>query len=175
MAGIQYQHFALRGRWSHRGHVDQSRWREPGRHHASRGGPVDSGAHAGRERDEIMQSAMTRTRKITRAFVLCALMAAIIPATLPPAHGQSYKYFRLGNAADAQTKPVPGYALMGGGSDLDVAFKWLCDRASGGDFLVLRAHGDDDYNPYINGLCKVNSVSTLILPDRTAAQDPRVA
>jgi hypothetical protein len=58
-----------------------------------------------------------------------------------------------------------------GGSDLDVAFKWLCDRVSGGVFLVLRAHGDDDYNPYINGLCKVNSVSTLILPDRAAAQD----
>lgn len=123
----------------------------------------------------MMQPAMERTRKITRAFILCALIAAIIPATLPPAHGQSYKYFRLGNAADAQTKPVPGYALMGGGSDLDVAFKWLCDRASGGDFLVLCAHCDDDYNPYINGLCKVNSVSTLILPDRAAAQDPRVA
>jgi cyanophycinase len=96
-------------------------------------------------------------------------------AVVLPVHGQSYKYFRLGNAADAHTTPVAGYALMGGGKDLDDAFKWLCDRASGGDFLVLRAHGDDDYNPYINGLCKANSVATLILPDRIAAQDPKVA
>jgi cyanophycinase-like exopeptidase len=87
---------------------------------------------------------------------------------------QSYKYFRLGQAEDAHTTPVPGFALMGGGKDLDAAFKWLCDRASGGDFLVIRHHGDDDYDPYINGLCKANSISTLILPDKAAAQDPRV-
>src|SRR5262249_6017048 len=61
------------------------------------------------------------------------------------------------------------------GTDLDVAFKWLCERASGGDFVVLRASGDDAYNPYINGLCKANSVSTLILPDTASANDPRVA
>ena len=55
---------------------------------------------------------------------------------------------------------------MGGGTDLDEAFLWLCDRADGGDFLILRAHGDDDYNPYVQGLCHLNSVATLILPDR---------
>lgn len=65
--------------------------------------------------------------------------------------------------------------MMGGGSDLDEAFRWLCKKADGGDFLVLRARGDDDYNPYINGLCKLNSVATLIIPDREAAQDPAVA
>ncbi len=64
--------------------------------------------------------------------------------------------------------------MMGGGSDLDDAFRWLCKKAKGGDFLVLRAHGDDAYNPYINGLCKLNSVATLIIPDREAAQDPSV-
>jgi cyanophycinase len=106
-----------------------------------------------------------------RRYALIALMTI---ATVLPIQSQSYKYFRLGNKADAHTTPVAGYALMGGGKDLDAAFKWLCDHASGGDFLVLRAHGDDDYNPYINGLCKANSVATLILPDRAAAQDPKV-
>ena len=104
-----------------------------------------------------------------------ALAVATIPVLVFPACGQSSKYFRLGNAEDAHTTPVRGYALMGGGSDLDEAFKWLCDRASGGDFLVLRANGDDDYNPYIKGLCKANSVATLILTDRAAAQDLKVA
>lgn len=64
--------------------------------------------------------------------------------------------------------------MMGGGSDLDEAFRWLCGKANGGDFLILRAHGDDDYNPYVNGLCKANSVATLIIPTRDAAQDPAV-
>jgi len=65
--------------------------------------------------------------------------------------------------------------MMGGGSDLDEAFHWLCKKANGGDFLILRARGDDSYNPYVNGLCKTNSIATLIIPDRAAAQEPAVA
>lgn len=91
------------------------------------------------------------------------------------AQAQSYQYFRLGNQLDVQTKPVAGVAMMGGGTDLDEAFRWLCEKGNGGDFLILRARGDDDYNPYVNGLCKANSVATLILPDRAAAEDPAAA
>jgi len=98
----------------------------------------------------------------------------------PAARAQSaaatpYKYFRVGNAKDASVKPHAGYALMGGGKDLDEAFQWLCGRAPGGDLLVLRAGGGDDYNPYIRKLCKLNSVATLILPTRAAAEDPFAA
>lgn len=91
------------------------------------------------------------------------------------ANASSYQYIRLGNKVDAQTKTTPGTAMMGGGSDLDEAFRWLCSKGMGGDFLVLRATGDDDYNSYVNGLCKLNSVATLIIPNREAAQDPAVA
>jgi cyanophycinase len=91
------------------------------------------------------------------------------------AHAGSYQYFRIGHKNDIQTKPAAGTAMMGGGSDLDEAFRWLCQKGTGGDFLILRATGDDDYNSYIDGLCKLNSVATLILPDREAAQDPAVA
>lgn len=91
------------------------------------------------------------------------------------ARAQSYKYFRLGNKEDIQTKPTAGIAMMGGGTDLDEAFRWLCDKGNGGDFLILRARGDDDYNEYVNGLCKANSVATLIIPDRAAAENPVVA
>jgi cyanophycinase len=86
-----------------------------------------------------------------------------------------YKYFRVGSATDVTAKTQAGFALMGGGKDLDEAFRWMCERAGGGDFLVLRATGDDDYNPYIQPLCKLNSVATLILPDRAAAMDPFAA
>lgn len=91
------------------------------------------------------------------------------------ARAQSYKYFRLGNTEDVQTKPAAGVAMMGGGDDLDEAFRWLCKKGNGGDFLILRARGDDEYNSYVNGLCKANSVATLIIPARTAAEDPSVA
>lgn len=106
-----------------------------------------------------------------RSFLL--LILAACAANL--AHADSYKYFRLGNKDDVQTKPVAGVAMMGGGSDLDEAFRWLCNKGNGGDFLILRARGDDDYNSYVNGLCKANSVATLIIPDRAAAEDPAVA
>lgn len=86
-----------------------------------------------------------------------------------------YQYIRAGNPKDVDTKPTAGIAMMGGGSDLDEAFRWLCAKSGGGDFLILRAHGDDDYNPYVQGLCKTNSVATLIIPDRAAAVDPAVA
>lgn len=110
-------------------------------------------------------------RTYFRYFLLLLFSASIVPL----AFAQSYKYFRLGNAQDVQTKPVAGIAMMGGGSDLDEAFRWLCKKGNGGDFLVLRARGDDDYNSYINDLCKANSVATLIIPDRAAAEDPAVA
>src|SRR4029077_16559375 len=87
----------------------------------------------------------------------------------------SYQYIRLGEKSDSTATAVAATAMMGGGADLDAAFRWLCRKANGGDFLILRAGGDDDYNPYVNGLCKLNSVATLIIPDRNAAQDPAVA
>lgn len=86
-----------------------------------------------------------------------------------------YKYIRAGSPRDVTTNPTAGTAMMGGGSDLDEAFRWLCAKSDGGDFLILRAHGGDDYNPYVQGLCKTNSVATLIIPDRAAALNPAVA
>jgi cyanophycinase len=103
--------------------------------------------------------------------IAIVLSTALFSATQTP----TYQYIRIGHAEDVTTKPNAGYALMGGGDDLDDAFRFLCEKGAGGDFLVLRAAGDDDYNPYINGLCKTNSVATLIIPDRDSASDPKVA
>jgi len=83
--------------------------------------------------------------------------------------------FRVGNAADKTVQPQAGFALMGGGADLDEAFRFLCQRANGGDFLVLRSHGDDEYNRYIQKLCPLNSVATIVIPSRAAAAEPSVA
>jgi cyanophycinase len=91
------------------------------------------------------------------------------------AYAAPYQYFRIGNKNDIQTQPAAGTAMMGGGSDLDEAFRWLCQKGNGGDFLTLRASGTDAYNSYVNGLCQLNSVATLVIPDRQAAQNPAVA
>ena len=101
--------------------------------------------------------------------------ACFLTALAPSLYGHSYQYIRLGNSADTHKHPRYGIAMMGGGSDLDEAFRWLCDKGDGGDFLILRAAGDDEYNSYVAGLCKPNSVATLIIPDRNSAMDPRVS
>jgi cyanophycinase len=111
-----------------------------------------------------------RRRRLPAPFALLILAAFAAPAS-----GQKSRYFRLGNPADAQTRTRAGLALMGGGADLDQAFAWMCARSGGGDFLVLRATGDDSYNRYVKDLCHVNSVATLIIPDREAARESRVA
>jgi cyanophycinase len=108
-----------------------------------------------------------------RSFVLLPLAAVILWSRATPA--SSYQYIRLGATGDSLATPSAGTAMMGGGKDLDDAFRWLCKKANGGDFLVLRAVGDDDYNSYVKRLCKLNSVATLIIPDINAANDPAVA
>lgn len=111
---------------------------------------------------------MLRISAVSLIFTISFSIAAT-------AQHSSYRYFRVGQTTDSPAQPNAGYALMGGGKDLDDAFRWLCEKARGGDFLILRAADDDAYNPYVKGLCKVNSVATLIIPDRDGAQDPAVA
>ena len=104
-------------------------------------------------------------------------LGVLFGAGILPALGQTpaYRYLRTGEPTNVAVQPRPGFALMGGGTDIDEAFQFLCDRASGGDFLVLRATGDDAYNAYIRRLCHLNSVATLIIPSRDAAAEPFVA
>src|SRR5437899_353229 len=88
---------------------------------------------------------------------------------------KSYSYFRVGSPNDITTSTTAGTVLMGGGTDVDAAFQWMCQRSGGGDFLVIRATGTDAYNPYIQQLCPgESSVATLIIPNRAAASDPFV-
>jgi len=111
-----------------------------------------------------------------RASILSIFFLGLAwPMGLPAQTAPAYHYFRLGNPAEAAASATrPGFALMGGGSDLDEAFGWLCEHGGRGDFLVLRATGDDEYNPYVEKVCHPNSVATLVLPSKEAALDPFV-
>jgi cyanophycinase len=105
------------------------------------------------------------------------LLCAALTGTPALAAKTTFTYLRVGNTTDATHVTLQGgVALMGGYADVDPAFQWLCNRSSGGDFLVLRATGTDDYNTYVQQLCpNANSVATLILPSRRAAMEPGAA
>lgn len=80
----------------------------------------------------------------------------------------------VGSEADISRTTSRGTVLMGGGNDVDEAFKWMINKSGGGDFVVLRATGTDAYNSYIFGLGSVNSVETLLINNRTLANDAGV-
>lgn len=80
----------------------------------------------------------------------------------------------VGDAADVSRTTAGGTVLMGGGTDVDAAIKWMITKSGGGDFLVLRATGTNGYNSYVFGLGGVNSCETLLINSRTLANDPEV-
>jgi len=112
---------------------------------------------------------------------LCALVVIGVIASSGYAAGKTktgFDAFIVGNPADAPPAPTlsPGLVLMGGGTDVDAAFQWMCQRAGGGDFVVIRTTGTDAYNPYIQQLCpQMDSVETIIITsvtDRDLFQSP---
>ena len=62
--------------------------------------------------------------------------------------------------------------LMGGGKDVDSAFRWLIAKAGGGHVVVVRASGTDAYNSYILKL-GARAVETLIIKTPEEARDPQ--
>jgi cyanophycinase len=120
---------------------------------------------------------MSSISKIQRraVFTIVLLFLALLIAPSSPA---KWKYQRLGNEADSSAKPVGGFALMGGGSKLDEAFAFLCERANGGDFLVLSANDEDAYltkeNAKVKAICPLNSAATLSFFSREDSDDPKV-
>lgn len=81
----------------------------------------------------------------------------------------------VGDTADVQTHTRGGLVIMGGGADVDAAFRWMIDRSGGGDVVIIRATGTDAYNSYVNRLGQVNSVETLRIDSRKLADDEGVA
>lgn len=83
--------------------------------------------------------------------------------------------FLIGNPDDALIETAgSGLMLMGGGGDVDEAFRWFLKEAAGGDIIVLRASGGDGYNDYLYRELgeTVDSVETFVTRNRAAAFDP---
>jgi cyanophycinase len=106
------------------------------------------------------------------------LLSLLLCSGLAPTGFAKWKYFRTGKAADAIVVPKGGFALMGGGAKQDPAFRFLCERANGGDFLILRASTEDAYaesvNKQIFATCGLNSAATIVFDDRENSDDPKL-
>jgi len=77
-----------------------------------------------------------------------------------------FRRYIIGNALDV-VRPTQGLlVLQGGGDDVDENYIRMGKLGGGGDFVVIRASGDDDYNRYIYDLCNCDSVETIIFAER---------
>ncbi len=136
--------------------------------------------------------------------ILCnAVLAVSLTAVLGGAHAGKplvYTYSSVGNPAVvpsvSSVQPYSSYVLMGGGPDVDEAFRWMIQQAgikpgTGGRLVVIRASGDGAYNPYIyyssaasstvsadivdgwvgGASLGLTSVETLVIPSIAAAND----
>ena len=153
-------------------------------------------------------------RRLGLAAWLCAAASMGVALLTPPAEAAKaapglYSYYAVGSVGQpvgtvapriALPAPAkPSYVLMGGGPDVDEAFRWMIRRAgitpaTGGRLVVIRATGEGAYNPYIYYCDKkgstqcstftdgwvggaalgLTSVETLVIPSVEAARDPTV-
>ncbi|WP_338761344.1 cyanophycinase [Massilia sp. METH4] len=143
-----------------------------------------------------------RAGMLSFAALLCFGHAAAAPKFEAAQPIPLYSYFATGDV-DAEVTapsslPTPSYVLMGGGPDVDSAFRWLIQRAgirpgTGGRFVVIRATGTEAYNPYIyysdealttstniadmwvgGASLGLTSVETLVIPSIKAANNAAV-
>src|SRR5436190_2776975 len=125
----------------------------------------------------LTSSVIATSLRLSSILVLTIVLFCTFASSLYAAK-PGYKSYIVGNAGDAQPSPglSPGLVLMGGGTDVDAAFQWMCQRAGGGDFVVIRTTGTDAYNPYIQQLCpQMDSVETIIITTVAGANSSYVS
>ena len=109
-----------------------------------------------------------------KRFGVATMIAAALVVSLGGAPRAQYDYYLTGDGTDVTGDTTFGLGLMGGGTDVDALFTWMSERAGGGDFVVIRASGEDGYNQYVFDLGNFDSVETLVLKNRAASSDPFV-
>lgn len=147
----------------------------------------------------ISPSIQTYTRVgvgLIAAICFTTASAASKPSSPTTTTKLPYSYYVSGVLKEVQPltpKAIAPTVLMGGGPDVDSAFRWMIDKAgitpaTGGRFVVIRATGTEAYNPYIlyskdrkytgpipqqgwvgGELQGLTSVETLVIPNRDAA------
>jgi cyanophycinase-like exopeptidase len=138
-------------------------------------------------------------RMLAKGTLTVAFSSMVMSTSI--AGGKPYSYFVTGNAeapVSVSAPSEPSYVLMGGGPDVDEAFRWMISRAGvkpgkGGRFVIIRATGTEAYDPYIyysdansttsstvadqwvgGAALGLSSVETLVIPSVAAAKDDYV-
>jgi cyanophycinase-like exopeptidase len=109
-------------------------------------------------------------RSLPTVLLILTSMAATSGPETPP----TVRKYLVGNAADVVTPTRGHWVLQGGGDDVDMNYIRMGENGGGGDFVVLRASGEAEYNDHIFALCRCDSVETLVFSNREAAFDPVV-
>lgn len=117
-------------------------------------------------------------------------------------HQKNYSYYYVGDPGAKITKPPSrsnaSFALLGGDTDVDSAFRWMIEKAgitpeTGGRLVIIRADGEDGYNDYViysdeslttsntiadgwvgGASLGLSSVETVVIKNTNAANDPLV-
>ena len=111
---------------------------------------------------------------VLTCFLVTGFVAAQEPAAFPSVvtKGATFDHYITGSADDVKRETHGGLLLAGGGTDQPEAFRWLIQKAGGGDIVVLRASGSDGYHPFVMKLGSVDSIESFVVHSREAAADP---
>jgi cyanophycinase len=121
-----------------------------------------------------MRSGLACRRPGAASLLLALAIGASCTAVTPARQSRGYKYYVVGSPADV-VGPTRGlWVAQGGGDDVDANYARMGEFGGGGDFVVLRASGEDDYNDYIFKLCHCDSVETIVFDKGAATADPFV-
>jgi len=113
-------------------------------------------------------------RRVAASLALACLALAACHSAPVARSGPGFKYYVVGNPGDV-VKPTRGlWVPQGGGDDVDANYVRMGEFGGGGDFVVLRASGADEYNDYIFKLCHCDSVETFVFDKGAATSDPFV-
>jgi cyanophycinase len=104
-----------------------------------------------------------------------AAIAQDAPPPKPTSTGTGYVEYSLPAFASRQTHaPRFGVVMLGGHGDVDEATQFFCEHSGGGNIVILRASGDDDYNKEFHEKCPANSTTTIVFSSREASEQPWV-
>jgi cyanophycinase len=107
---------------------------------------------------------------ILAALLVLSIFPAPAGAQSTKSSGEGYTAYSLpAKHPDPLTTPTFIAVLLGGHGDVDEATRDLCAHSGGGDLVVLRATGEDDYNQEFHDVCPGNSVTTLVITSRDGA------
>jgi len=121
-----------------------------------------------------MKEGFRRALRLTALALAPLTILAACAASAPTRSGPGFTYYLTGNPADVVRQTRGLWVAQGGGDDVDENYVRMGAYGGGGDFVVLRASGADDYNDYIFELCNCDSVETIVFDKDAGTADPFV-